>query len=78
MRKKRIAAVVALGLALTAVRVTPSFGRLAEAVRAFQRSFNGLQSANASLNPIERVVFSLILASAKSSQAPAAPVPPKS
>jgi hypothetical protein len=50
-------ATAALGLALVCVH-----GRAANSARSFHHYFEDLKSADANLNPVERVMFSLILA----------------
>jgi hypothetical protein len=47
-------------------RTTPLFGALAKSTRTFERYVNRLKNTGDSLSPIERVVFSLILANGDS------------
>jgi hypothetical protein len=56
---------MALGLALAAVHGTPAYGRVANSARSFSRYFHDLQGADSTLNPVERFVFSLMLANTK-------------
>jgi hypothetical protein len=59
---------VALGLALAAVHGPPVYGRAANSARTFSHYFRDLKNADGSLNPVERFVFSLVLAN--TNQAP--------
>jgi hypothetical protein len=68
-RKGHIVALVALGLMATAIRTTPAYDKLVTSVHTFQHCLNGLQASNSSLSPIERVVFSLVLANTKAPRA---------
>jgi hypothetical protein len=61
-------ATVALGLALVRVHGAPVYGRAANSARNFRHYFQDLKSADANLNPVERVVFSLILANTDDQQ----------
>jgi len=65
MRRSYIAAIVALGLTATAAVTSPTYGRLVSSARSIQRSFRDLKSAGVSLSPVERFVFSLVLANSK-------------
>jgi hypothetical protein len=49
-----------------AARTTPVYGTLTTSVRTFQRYVNRLKTTGNSLSPIERFVFSLILANGDS------------
>jgi hypothetical protein len=55
-------ATAALALALVCIHGAPVYGRAAHSARSFHHYFQDLKSADASLNPFERVFFSLILA----------------
>jgi hypothetical protein len=55
-------ATAALGLALVGVHGAPVYGRAAHSARSFRHYFRDLKSADANLNPVERVMFSLVLA----------------
>jgi hypothetical protein len=48
-----------------AVRDAPTYGRLVSSAQSFQHYFQDLKGAGASLNPVERFVFSLILANTR-------------
>ena len=65
-RKAYIIGVVALGLTAMAARTTPLYGKFATSARTFQRYVNRLNTTGDSLSPIERFVFSLILANGDS------------
>jgi hypothetical protein len=49
-----------------AARTTPVYGKLAASARTFQRYVSRLKTTGDSLSPIERFVFSLILADSDS------------
>ncbi|MGD0496962.1 MAG: hypothetical protein ABSC23_00845 [Bryobacteraceae bacterium] len=66
-RKKHIVVLVAILIAM-GICATPAYDSLAASVGAFQRCLSELQASNSSLNPIERVVFSLALANTKAPQ----------
>ncbi len=52
-----------LALALTIVAATPPpYSRIATSLRNFQEYFRDLDQTGNSLNPVERFVFSLVLA----------------
>jgi hypothetical protein len=55
-------ATAAVALALVGIHGAPVYGRAANSARSFHRYFQDLKNADANLNPVERVVFSLILA----------------
>ena len=61
---------MALGLTFAAVHGTPAYGRVASSARSFRHYFHDLQSADSTLNPVERFVFSLMLANTKQPQTP--------
>ena len=65
-RKLTIVGVVALGLTAMAARTTPVYAKLTTSARTFQRYVTRLKSTGESLSPIERFVFSLILANGDS------------
>jgi hypothetical protein len=66
-RRVYIIGVVALGLTAAAARTTPVYNKLTTSARTFQRCVNRLKAPGDSLSPIERLVFSLILANGDSS-----------
>jgi hypothetical protein len=65
MKRAYMIATAALGLALVGIHCAPVYGRAANSARSFHHYFQDLKSADANLNPVERVVFSLILANTK-------------
>lgn len=64
-----------MGLTVTAVHTAPVYCRIASSTRNFQQYFRDLKQAGSSLSPIERFVFSLVLAHSKTPQASRATVP---
>ena len=65
MRRTYLVGIVALGLMATTVRSTPAYHQLVSSAASFERYLNGLNRADNSLSPIERLVFSLILSNSK-------------
>ena len=57
-----------LALALTAARGEPTYERLVTSAQSFQQYFQDLKGAGTSLNPFERVVFSLVLSNTRSAE----------
>jgi len=53
---------VAVAMAFAAVHGSPAYGRAANSARNFRHYFSDLKSADDSLNPLQRFVFSLMLA----------------
>jgi hypothetical protein len=64
-RKAYIIGILTVGLMATAVRNAPVYGRVVSSAQSFQHYFQDLKGAGASLNPVERFVFSLILANTR-------------
>ena len=64
-RKACIIGILTVGLMATAVRNAPVYGQLASSAQSFQHYFQDLKGAGASLSPVERFVFSLILANTR-------------
>jgi hypothetical protein len=64
MRKSCIIGLVALGLTATAIHA-PGYSRIRSSAQNFRQYFRDLKSAGSSLSPIERFVFSLVLANTK-------------
>lgn len=63
IRRAYIIGTVALGLTLAAAH-TPTYNRLVSSAQSFERYFHDLKSAG-TLNPVERFMFSLVLAGTK-------------
>ena len=72
IRKAYIIGIIALGLSAGAARTSPAVGRFVSSAQSFHRHFRELKDSGSSMSPIERFVFSLILANTTSGQAPAA------
>jgi hypothetical protein len=64
-RKACIIGILTVGLMATAVRNAPVYGRLVSSAHSFQHYFQDLKGAGSSLSPVERFVFSLVLANTK-------------
>jgi hypothetical protein len=64
-RKAYIIAILTVGLMATAFRNAPAYGRLVSSAQSFQHYFQDLKGAGASLSPVERFVFSLVLANTR-------------
>ncbi|HUI53801.1 MAG TPA: hypothetical protein VLY04_02445 [Bryobacteraceae bacterium] len=65
IRRAYIIGILAAGLTATAVHGSPVYARLQSSAQNFQHYFHALKSSGASLSPVERFVFSLVLAKAK-------------
>jgi hypothetical protein len=65
MRRAYIIGAMALGLALAGIHGSPAYGRVAHSASNFSHYFRGLKGEGSSLNPVERFVFSLMLANTK-------------
>ncbi|MBZ5577578.1 MAG: hypothetical protein LAP40_13535 [Acidobacteriia bacterium] len=63
-RKAFTIGLVALGLTVVAV-LPPSYNRIATSRQNFQEYFRDLNQPGSSLNPVERFVFSLVLANSE-------------
>lgn len=68
MRRTYLIGMVALGLVAFTVRSTPAYRQLVSSAASFERYLNTLDSAENSLSPIERFVFSLVLSNSKPSR----------
>ena len=68
MRRAYIIGTMALGLTFAAVHGSPAYGRVANSARSFRHYFRDLHGADSNLNPVERFVFSLMLANTKQPQ----------
>ena len=64
-----------MGLTVTAVHTSPAYCRIVSSAQKFQQYCRDLKQAGTSLNPIERFVFSLVLANSKTPQAGQANTP---
>jgi hypothetical protein len=64
-RKPYIIGILTVGLMATAFRNAPAYGRLVSSAQSFQHYFQDLKGAGASLSPVERFVFSLVLANTR-------------
>lgn len=62
LRRTYIIGTVALGLMLSAAGASPVFDRLVASAQNFQLHYRDLKQAGDSLSPLQRVVFSLVLA----------------
>ena len=62
-------AVITLGLTAGAMHTSPVLNRLVSSAQSFHYYFRDLKKAGTSLNPIERFVFSLVLANPNAPQA---------
>jgi hypothetical protein len=69
IRRAYIIAIITLGLTAGALHTSPVFGRFVSSAQSFQYYFRDLKKAGPSLNPIERFVFSLVLANPKMPEA---------
>jgi len=68
IRRAYIIGILAAGLVATAVHGSPGYARLQSSVQNFQHYFHALKSSGTSLSPMERFVFSLVLAKTKPAQ----------
>lgn len=62
IRRAYIIAIMALGLAAGAAHTSPVFDRFVSSAQSFRHYFRDLKQAGTSMSPIERFVFSLVLA----------------
>jgi hypothetical protein len=69
IRKACTIGILAVGLTLTAVCGVPVCGRLVSSAQNVQQCFRALKSASVTANPVERLMFSLMLANAKTTPA---------
>ena len=60
--------IVAMGLTVTAVHTSPAYSRIVSSAQKFQQYCRDLKQAGTSLSPIERFVFSLVLANSAGSE----------
>ncbi len=66
--------ILAAGL-ITAMQVGPTYCKLARSARSFQENLRTLEQSKASLNQVERFVFSLMLPNAKTPPQGKSPAP---
>jgi hypothetical protein len=69
IRRAYIIAVMALGMTVMSVITKPVYFRVLSSAQNFERYFRDLNQAGNSLSPIERFVFSLMLANTKPAEA---------
>ena len=67
-RKAYIIGILTVGLTAAVLRTAPAYGRIVSSARNFQYYFQDLKRAGGSLNPVERFVFSLVLANTRTAQ----------
>jgi len=65
-RRAYIIGTLAVVLALNIAQNAGALGRIVNQAQSFQRYYHDLQQGQGSLSPIERLVFSLVLANSKS------------
>ena len=71
-RRAYIVGTLVVMLAAHVAQTSPAYGRIVHSAQNFQRYYNGLKQDGASLNPVERFVFSLVLANSKAPEQTAA------
>ena len=69
IRRTYIIGIMALMLSAGAVHTLPVVSRVVSSAQSFRYYFRDLKQAGTSISPIERFVFSLVLANPKTSQA---------
>jgi hypothetical protein len=57
-----------VGLTASALYSSPGIGRVVSSAQSFRYYYRDLKQAGASMSPIERIVFSLVLAKPKAPQ----------
>jgi hypothetical protein len=70
MRKAIIIGAITAGLVATAAEAGPVCGRLARSAERFRQNFQDLERSGNSLSPVERFVFSLVLANSSGQSRP--------
>jgi len=68
IRKAYIIGILALGLTAGAVHTSPVVGKFVSSAQSFRYYFRDLKQSGTSMSPIERFVFSLVLANPKAAQ----------
>ena len=76
-RKSYIIGILAVGLVLTVAFWAPGYSRFVSSAQNFQQYFRAMQTTVGSLGPIERFVYSLVLANSKSVESEKAAVRPE-
>lgn len=69
IRRAYIIGFMTLALAANAVHTSPVYGRFVSSAHSFRYYFQDLKNAGTKLNPIERFLFSLVLANPEVPQA---------
>jgi hypothetical protein len=64
-RRAYIIGLLVLLLAVNAIQTSPAYSHIVHSAQNFQRYYNDLKQGDNPLNPIERVLFSLVLANSK-------------
>jgi hypothetical protein len=62
MRRAYMIGAVTMAMAFAAIHGSPAYGRAADSARNFRHYFSDLKNADGNLNPVERFLFSLVLA----------------
>jgi hypothetical protein len=57
-----------VGLVLNTMQSSPAYYRIVHSAQNFQRYYQDLKKGDNSLNPVERLVFSLVLASSPTNE----------
>jgi len=71
-RRAYITAAVVIGLLATTGRTVPAYGRVVSSAARFHQYFSDLKQAR-TMSPLERFVFSLVLANGKAPKADVVP-----
>lgn len=66
MRRAYTIGAMTVAMAFAAIHGSPAYGRAANSARNFRHYFIDLKSADGSLNPLQRFVFSLMLTNSTS------------
>ena len=65
-RRSYIIGILAAGLTLAAMFGNPGYSKIVSSAHNFRQQFRSLQDSGTSLGPVERFVYSLVLANQKS------------
>ena len=71
-RRAYIVGTLVVMLTMHVAQTSPAYSRMVHSAQNFQRYYNDLKQGGTSLNPVERFVFSLVLASSKTPEQTAA------